>query len=112
MPALAAHDHRPVLDRRPATGQLTVNQNRRPFANCHTLPPTSPSYQSRVQRESLHCMVKGSSGRSGRAHSRRVRKDVEYGVFDRRKGPPRFALAEVVYLFAIAASGIELGVED
>jgi uncharacterized protein (DUF433 family) len=42
---------------------------------------------------------------------RRVRKDVEYGVFDRRKGPPRFALAEVVYLFAIAASGVELGVE-
>jgi uncharacterized protein (DUF433 family) len=43
---------------------------------------------------------------------RRVRKDVEYGVFDRRKGPPRFALAEIVYLLAIAASGVDLGVED
>src|SRR5678815_1219936 len=43
---------------------------------------------------------------------RRVRKDVEYGVFDRRKSPPRFALAEVVYLFAIAAFGVELGVKD
>jgi uncharacterized protein (DUF433 family) len=42
---------------------------------------------------------------------RRVRKDVEYGVFE-RKGPPRFALAEVVYLLAIAASGVDLGVED
>jgi hypothetical protein len=29
---------------------------------------------------------------------RRVRKDVEHGVFDRGKSPPRFALAEVVYL--------------
>jgi uncharacterized protein (DUF433 family) len=43
---------------------------------------------------------------------RRVRKDVEYGVFDRGEGPPRFALAEVVYLFAVATSGIELGVAD
>src|SRR5262249_16550032 len=43
---------------------------------------------------------------------RRVRKDVEHGVFDRRKGPPRFALAEVVYLFAVAAFGVDLGVDD
>jgi len=43
---------------------------------------------------------------------RRVRKDVEYGVFNRGKGPPRFALAEVVYLFAVAALGVELGVDD
>ena len=43
---------------------------------------------------------------------RRVRKDVEHGVFDRRKSPPRFALAEIVYLFAVAALGFELGVED
>lgn len=43
---------------------------------------------------------------------RRVRKDVEHGVFDRGNGPPRFALAEVVYLFAVAALGVELGVDD
>jgi hypothetical protein len=43
---------------------------------------------------------------------RRVRKDVEHGVFDRGKRPPRFALAEVVYLFAVAAFSIELGVDD
>lgn len=43
---------------------------------------------------------------------RRVRKDVEHGVFDRTKSPPRFALAEVVYLFAIAAFGFELAVDD
>jgi uncharacterized protein (DUF433 family) len=43
---------------------------------------------------------------------RRVRKDVEHGVFHRSKGPPRFALAEVVYLFAIAAFGLDLGVDD
>jgi uncharacterized protein (DUF433 family) len=43
---------------------------------------------------------------------RRVRKDVEHGVFDRGKSPPRFALAEVVYLFAVAALGVELGVDD
>lgn len=41
---------------------------------------------------------------------RRVRKDVEYGVFGRGGGPPRFALAEVVYLFAVAAFSLELGV--
>jgi len=38
---------------------------------------------------------------------RRVRKDVEHGVFDRGKSPPRFALAEVVYLFAVAALGVD-----
>jgi uncharacterized protein (DUF433 family) len=43
---------------------------------------------------------------------RRVRKDVEYGVFDRSKGPPRFALAEIVYLFAVGGLGLELGVDD
>jgi uncharacterized protein (DUF433 family) len=43
---------------------------------------------------------------------RRVRKDVEYGVFDRLKGPPRFALAEVVYLFAVGGLALELGVDD
>lgn len=43
---------------------------------------------------------------------RRVRKDVEHGVFDRHNRPPRFALAEVVYLFAIDAFGIDLGVHD
>jgi uncharacterized protein (DUF433 family) len=43
---------------------------------------------------------------------RRVRKDVEYGVFDRQKGPPRFALAEVAYFAAVAHLGVELGVED
>ena len=43
---------------------------------------------------------------------RRVRKDVEHGVFDHGKRPPRFALAEVVYLFAVAAFGVELGVDD
>jgi uncharacterized protein (DUF433 family) len=43
---------------------------------------------------------------------RRVRKDVEHGVFGRSKSPPRFALAEVVYLFAIAALGVELNVDD
>lgn len=43
---------------------------------------------------------------------RRVRKDVEYGVFERLKSPPRFALAEVVYLYTVAGLGLELGVED
>ena len=43
---------------------------------------------------------------------KRVRKDVEYDVFERGKGPPRFALAEVVYLFAFARLGLDLGVED
>jgi uncharacterized protein (DUF433 family) len=43
---------------------------------------------------------------------RRVRKDVEYGVFERMATPPRFDLAEVVYLYTVAGIGLELGVED
>lgn len=43
---------------------------------------------------------------------RRVRKDVEYGVFERIASPPRFDLAEVVYLCTVAGIGFELGVED
>ncbi len=43
---------------------------------------------------------------------KRVRKDVEYDVFEGGKGPPRFALAEVVYLFAFARLGLDLGVDD
>ena len=43
---------------------------------------------------------------------RRVRKDVEYGVFERLESPPRFDLAEVVYLYTVAGIGFELGVED
>jgi uncharacterized protein (DUF433 family) len=43
---------------------------------------------------------------------RRVRKDVEHGVFDRGRSPPRFALAEVVYLFAVTGFGVDLGVDD
>jgi uncharacterized protein (DUF433 family) len=43
---------------------------------------------------------------------RRVRKDVEYGVFERMPSPPRFDLAEVVYLFTVAAIAFELGVDD
>lgn len=43
---------------------------------------------------------------------RRVRKDVEYGVFGELDSPPRFDLAEVVYLYASAGLGFELGVED
>ena len=43
---------------------------------------------------------------------RRVRKDVEYGVFERMPSPPRFDLAEVVYLFTVAAIAFELGVAD
>src|SRR5262245_59703882 len=43
---------------------------------------------------------------------RRVRKDVECGVFDPIESPPRFDLAEVVYLHMVAAMGLELGVED
>lgn len=43
---------------------------------------------------------------------RRVRKDVEYGVFGELDTPPRFNLSEVVYLYAITGLGIELGVED
>jgi uncharacterized protein (DUF433 family) len=43
---------------------------------------------------------------------RRVRKDVEYGVFGELDSPPRFDLAEVVYLYTVAGIGFELGVED
>lgn len=43
---------------------------------------------------------------------RRVRKDVEYGVFDRIESPPRFDLADVVYLYTVAGIGLELNVED
>ena len=43
---------------------------------------------------------------------RRVRKDVEYGVFERMDSPPRFDLAEVVYLYTVAGFGLDLGLED
>jgi uncharacterized protein (DUF433 family) len=43
---------------------------------------------------------------------RRVRKDVEYGVFERMDSPPRFDLAEVVYLHTVAGFGLDLGLED
>jgi len=43
---------------------------------------------------------------------KRVRKDVEYDVFERGKGPPRFALAEVVYLYTLDRLEFELGVDD
>ena len=43
---------------------------------------------------------------------RRVRKDVEYGVFERIESPPRFDLADVVYLYTVAGIGLELNVED
>jgi uncharacterized protein (DUF433 family) len=43
---------------------------------------------------------------------RRVRKDVEYGVFERIDSPPRFDLADVVYLYTVAGIGFELNVED
>ncbi|MEO6775308.1 MAG: DUF433 domain-containing protein [Kofleriaceae bacterium] len=43
---------------------------------------------------------------------RRVRKDVEVGVFEGMESPPRFHLAEVVYLYTVAALGLEIGVDD
>jgi uncharacterized protein (DUF433 family) len=43
---------------------------------------------------------------------RRVRKDVEHGVFERIDSPPRFDLAGVVYLYMVAALGLEIGVDD
>jgi uncharacterized protein (DUF433 family) len=43
---------------------------------------------------------------------RRVRKDVEYGILTPTPGAPRFALAEVVYLVAVAELGFDLGIED
>jgi uncharacterized protein (DUF433 family) len=42
---------------------------------------------------------------------RRVRKDVEHGVFG-EGSPPRFELADLVYLRAVVEFGFELGVED
>ncbi len=42
---------------------------------------------------------------------RRVRKDLEYGVVDAKKSPPRFELPDVVYFHAIAELGLELDVE-
>ncbi len=43
---------------------------------------------------------------------RRIRKDVEYGVFGRMKSPPRFDLAEVVYFRIISGVELQLAVED
>jgi uncharacterized protein (DUF433 family) len=43
---------------------------------------------------------------------RRVRKDVEVGVFEGMESPPRFHLAEVVYLYTVAMLGLEIGVDD
>jgi uncharacterized protein (DUF433 family) len=43
---------------------------------------------------------------------KRVRKDVEYGVLVAGKGAPRFALAEVVYLYTLDRLLFDLGVDD
>jgi uncharacterized protein (DUF433 family) len=43
---------------------------------------------------------------------KRVRKDVEYGVLAAGKGAPRFALAEVVYLYTLDRLPFDLGVGD
>lgn len=43
---------------------------------------------------------------------KRVRKDVEYGVLAVGKGAPRFALAEVVYLYTLDRLLFDLGVDD
>jgi uncharacterized protein (DUF433 family) len=43
---------------------------------------------------------------------RRVRKDIEYGVFEGIDSPPRFDLADVVYLYTVAAIGLELNIQD
>lgn len=43
---------------------------------------------------------------------RRVRKDVEHGVFEDIDTPPRFDLPAIVYLHTVAHLGIDLGVED
>jgi uncharacterized protein (DUF433 family) len=43
---------------------------------------------------------------------RRIRKEVEQGVFGAMSGPPRFHLAEVVHLVVVAASGLDLAIED
>jgi uncharacterized protein (DUF433 family) len=42
---------------------------------------------------------------------RRVRKDVEHGLFG-SSSPPRFDLSVIVYFRAVAALGFDLGVED
>lgn len=42
---------------------------------------------------------------------KRVRKEVEHGVF-RPGSPPRFDLADAVYLRALSLLGVQLGVED
>jgi uncharacterized protein (DUF433 family) len=38
----------------------------------------------------------------------RVRKDVEYGIFSR----PSFSFDDLVYFFAVAVLGVQLGVDD
>ena len=43
---------------------------------------------------------------------RRVRKDVEYGVFGRMKSPPRFELAEVVYFKIVNGIELEIAIQD
>jgi uncharacterized protein (DUF433 family) len=42
---------------------------------------------------------------------KRVRKDVEHGLFG-PASPPRFSLADAVYLRALSLLGVQLGVED
>jgi uncharacterized protein (DUF433 family) len=41
----------------------------------------------------------------------RARKEVEYGLFG-AASPPRFSLADAVYLRALALLGVQLGVDD
>jgi uncharacterized protein (DUF433 family) len=41
----------------------------------------------------------------------RVRKEVEYGLFG-TASPPRFTLADAVYLRALGLLGVQLGVDD
>ena len=41
----------------------------------------------------------------------RVRKEVEHGLFG-TASPPRFSLADAVYLRALSLLGVQLGVED
>jgi uncharacterized protein (DUF433 family) len=43
---------------------------------------------------------------------RRIRKDVEYGVFGRMKSPPRFDLGAVVYFLIVSGIELDLAVED
>ena len=42
---------------------------------------------------------------------RRMRKDVEYGVFGRMKSPPRFDVAEIVYFRIVESIQLDLTVE-